>query len=116
LGQQVGCFVRSHLLQDVGRLFVGHGLEQAGLEIRLNLFQRLGYRLNVQRFEEAAAFGAVEIADDLGQVGRVQLGDLVAGYPESHRLIARQQFDVVPRDGAREQLSSKTCRQPLSNS
>ena len=100
LGQQVGRFVGSHLFQHVGHLFIGHRLQQPRLEIRLHLLEGVGHRADVERSEQLVAFGPGQVGNDLRQVGRVQFGNLVPGDFQPHRLVAVQQFHMVPGDGA----------------
>ena len=110
-GQQVGGLIRRHLFQQIGYSLIGHPFHQAGLEVWLDLFQGVGHGLKVERIQKLAALVAAQVADDLCEIGRMHLRQLLARGLEAHRCVAGQQFHGLPGDAVRGCLSP----QPVSD-
>ena len=78
-------------------------LDERLLHLGLDLFQRLGGDLLVQRDEESLAFGWGQLLEDVGDVGRVHLREAVLLDLEADAAggVAVDQIDEVPWNDAR---------------
>ena len=95
-------------------IVLDQGLLQLGV---VDLLQRLGGRLGVQRAEDGGAVVVAQVLQDVGQLGRVQLGELLVGHVQLERPGAREQLHVLPPDQVVGQLVAEEplqrAREPL---
>ena len=75
--QHVGGFVRRHLLHDLGRFLRLQRFQNAGLHLGIDLGQRVGRHLAVDGLENRFALGRAQFFDDVRQVGRMHLLQLL---------------------------------------
>ena len=102
LGEDVGGLVGRHLFDDVGGLFRLQGFQDAGLHLGiLDFGQRIGGRFAVDGFEDGLALGRAQVFDDVGQVGRVHLLQLLVGdiQPQAAQRIGLDHIGEFPADG-----------------
>ena len=84
--EQVGHLIRRHRLQDVGGPFDVEALQDRGLHVRLiDLLEGVGGLLVAQGGKDRAPVIRAELVDDVGDVGRVQLGELRVSDPQLDR-------------------------------
>ena len=110
IGEQVGGVVRLHLLEDVGSFPRLEGLEELALQLGLDLLQRVRRRFHRKPSEEDGALAAVEILEDLGQIGRMHFRHGAARHVEPDVSWRRS----TPRDlrNLRTRPSTSSC-QPI---
>ncbi len=99
VGDQVGGVVGRHLLEDVGGALGVEVLEDLDLVLLGQLLQHVGQPLVVERGHHLAAPLRRELVDDVGGVGRAQVGqrgDQVLGALVV--LAVLEPVDVVPLD------------------
>ena len=78
-------------------------LDDRHLDVGVDLLERFGRDLLVDRLEHRFALGRRQVLDDVGDVGRVQLGEAFVGdlQLDAARRIGLEQIDELPRDDAR---------------
>ncbi len=111
LPQQVRGRVRAHLLDDVGGAIGIERLDDGDLRPGVQLFERAGRDLFIERLENGLALGRRQILDDVRDIGRVERRKPLIGDLELHTAgwIALEEIDEMPRNdprgNPREQLS-----------
>ena len=97
IGQNVRRIVRIELVDHGGEPFVRNGVHQIGSIVMIELGQYFGGRFNGQPLENLTRQILLQVGDQAGQVGRMQIGRNVHDHP----LLARfdQRGDVVDQLG-----------------
>ncbi len=75
---QVGALVVRHQVEQFGRLFGGHRLDEPELAVFIQVAEHIGAIAGRQDAEEGVAVVGLEVLDDLGEPARVVLGEEVA--------------------------------------
>ena len=103
VAEQVGRGIGIHFLDDVGGAIGVERLDDRHLDLRIELFQRLGGDFLVDRFEHRFALGRGQVLDDVGDVRRMHLREtLVLDLQlDAARRVGLEEIDEVPRDDAR---------------
>jgi hypothetical protein len=98
--EQVGGFVRRHLLQNIGGGFLRDGFQQLRLNAGIFDFgQCVGGGLWIQGAKHRGAFVRIQVDEDLGDVGGVQIVELALHHAEANAvclLIQGDRLDVLP--------------------
>ena len=100
VGEQVRHLVGGHRLQDVRGALDIEPLEDRGLHLRLiDLFQRIRGFLVIEGGEDGTPVVGAELVDDVGDVGRMELGELGMGDPKLDRAdVGLHGVDGLPGD------------------
>ena len=77
-GDQVGTLVVRHQVEELGRLFGRHRLDEAELAVVVEVAEDIGAIARRQDPEEGVAVIRLEVLDDLGEPARVVVGEEVA--------------------------------------
>ena len=75
VAQEVGGGIGVHLFHDVGGLVGIDGAHELDLHLGIDLFQRLGGHFFRQRLEDGFALGRRQLFQNVGNIGRMQLGE-----------------------------------------
>ncbi len=75
-------------------------LDQRLLQLGLNFFERLGRNLLIKALEERLPLGRSQIFQDVGEIGRVHLGEAILIDLEANTAGGIDQVDKLPRDDA----------------
>src|SRR5712691_4494217 len=114
IGQQVGDLVWRHRLQDVRGTFDVEPFQDGGLHMRfVDLLEGIGGLFVAQGGEDRAPVIRAEFVDDVGDVGRMHLGQLGMGDPEldgTH--VAPHRIDGLPGDEFLWPVQAEGCGDP----
>ena len=100
VAQQVGGGIGIHFLDDVGGAVGVQRTENRNLQLGIDLLQGLGGYFLVQSLEDGFALGRRQVLHDVGNVGRMQLGQAVKGdlQLDAAGRIGLDEIDKLPRD------------------
>ena len=109
--------MRRHLFYDVGGLLGFERFQNAGLDIRLHLGERVGGHFAVDGFEDGFTIVGAQIFDDVRQVGRMHpFEDSIADVQAKAALRVRlKDAAVLPADGMGRNHGLKPADQPARN-
>ncbi len=97
VGDDVGCVVRLDLRQHGGGARQLHVLQRRRLQVLAHLLQRVRRQPGIEGGEHGGALAVPHLADDVGDVGGVQLGELGERLHEVEpREPERDEVDVLP--------------------
>jgi len=97
VGQHVGGVVGLDVLDDGGGPPARHLDEGRRDELVVHLLERVSGEWRIQRGQHGGALVRTDLADDVGEVGRMELGDLGEGLDEvGPREAHRNEIDVGP--------------------
>ena len=81
---QVGGLVRIHFLDDVGGLFGVELFDDLRLQALVEFGDRFRGGFFIERIDDRLALGGRKLFHDVGEVGRMELGKLVARKAQLH--------------------------------
>ena len=84
VGNRVGRFVWTHLLEQVGNATWLKVFEQVGARLWLQLFERFCSSLIVERVHDVGAVARRQLIDDRREIGRVQLREAGVRHAEAY--------------------------------
>ena len=119
LAQDVGRLVGLDALEHLGGALERHLLQRRRTQLLVHLLQRVGGEVRVEAGEHGGPLARTDLADDVGDVGRVQLRELGEGLHEVEPgETQRDEVDVAPghevaallRQAAREEPEPEAPR------
>ena len=115
VAEQVGGCVRIHFLDNVGGALGIQRLDDRFLDSGLDFFQRLGGGFLIQGLENCLALIGREIFHDVGNVGRVQLGQAFVRDLQLHAAggIGLDKIDKIPGNTARGNSAQQRVQRRL---
>ena len=102
IGEQVGGGIGVHFLDDIGRAFGIERFDDRFLNFGIDFFQGFRGDIFVEGAEDGLPLVGGEVFDDVGDVGRVELGEALVGnfQLDPAGRIGFDEIDKSPGDGA----------------